>query len=433
MLTHTLTDPDADSPLLLDLEARLEQARPRLLRLARAFHIPADAADDIAQETIIHAWRRLEQLRSAERFDAWLDAICRRQCQMYGRRHRAAERRHAGNAPAWEEDDANRGDFTDASRFSASAEQEPEWLADPQADDPWDALERSELALLLDRALGYLAPQARAALELRYLLGLSTAEAAEALHVSAQALDMRLYRARSQLRKTLAGPLREEVAAFGLGSYAMSASSCRASDGAVDGWQETRITCYLCGRRRLVGRFERLAGGREELRLRCPACSRQHGVDVFRSKGIALLGKVRSFRPALTRAMRALADRARRSLTTGSDVCLHCGQLVQRQLVWPDAYPTALPQTMQRHWLVAPCGRLSCSGLGPWPAVEAALWFDPAARQFMARHRRWILLPEEVTDWQGRSVIRCGLGADGGRAQLILLVDAHTLRPLAHY
>lgn len=431
-LTHLVADPQADSWSALDLEARLQQARPRLLRLTRAFRIPPDAADDIAQETIIRVWRRLEQLRSAERFDAWIDTICRRQCQMYLRRRQAIERHLAGNAPPWEMNDAGESDIKEAPGSLASPEQEPEWLADPQAADPWEVLERREMERLLNRALGYLAPQAREAVELRYLLGLSSSEAAEALQVSAQALDMRLYRARSQLRKTLAGPLRMEAEAFGLGNDVEPANPFTGGDEAA-GWQTTQITCFLCGRRRLVGRFEWSADGRKELRLHCPTCSRQHGIDVFRSKGIASLGNLRAFRPALTRAMRAIEERARRSLATGSDICLHCGHPVRRQLVTPDAFPVALPQRMRRHWLVAPCGHQGCSGLGAWPAMEAILWSDPVARQFMASHRRWILAPEEAMDWRGRSAIRCGLEADGGSARLTLFVDALTLRPLAHH
>jgi hypothetical protein len=64
--------------------------------------------------------------------------------------------------------------------------------------------------------------------------------------------------------------------------------------------------------------------------------------------------------------------------------------------------------------------------------VEPTLWSDPVARQFMAEHARWVLLPEEAVDWQGRPAIRCGLDALTGTARLTLVVDRLTLRPLAH-
>lgn len=433
MSSQVFTNLHTDAPLRIGLEARLEQSRPRLLRLARAFRIPSDAVDDIAQETVIRGWQQLEQLRSAERFDAWLDAICRRQCQMYLRRSRVEERYRTGDAPDWERHNADPGRLTDAPGGSARFEGELAWLADTLAVDPLDALEQSEMAQLLDRAMGYVAPQARVALELRYLHGLSTAEAAEALHVNAQALDMRLYRARARLREALAGPLRHEADALDFVGSAVYTTSSTEADEVEEDWQATQIICYLCGRQRLLGRFEQSMGERRELRLRCPGCSRQHGVDVFRSKGIASLENLRAFRPALTRAMRAIEERGRRSLATGSDICLHCGNPVQRQLVMPEAFPVALPQTLQMHWLVAPCGQRGCAALGAWPAVAATLWFDPVARQFMANHHHWTLLPEEAVNWQGRPAIRCGLADNGGSARLTLFVDSLTLRSLAHY
>ncbi len=418
-------EPCAGSLPQIDLLTRLQQARPRLLRLTRAFGVPADAGDDMVQETVIRGWQRFEQLRDAERFDAWLDAICRHQCQMYVRGRRA-EKRHADAGTVSLEQHAA---ATTASlgEFAAETLQVP----DAQAVDPWDALEREEVARLLDRALGYLTPQARAVLELHYLRGLSAAEAAETLGVSAAALELRLHRARGRLRETLAGPLRLEAEAFGLTIKSTPTTASGATE-AGEQWQTTRILCYLCGRRPLLGRFEQLANGRTELRLRCPTCSQQHGGDVFRSKGIASLENLHAFRPALTRAMRAIEERAQRSLATGSDICLHCGDAVQRQVVTRDAFPDVLSQRQRRHWSVAACARAGCSGLGVWAAVEPTLWSDAVARQFMAEHSRWVLLPEEVVDWQGRPAIRCGLDALTGKARLTLVVDRLTLRPLAH-
>lgn len=415
-------EPYAGLPPQNDLLTRLQQARPRLWRITRAFGIPADVADDIVQETVIRGWQRFGQLRAAERFDAWLDAICRHECQTYVREQRAGKRRAEAGMLSWEQHVAASG-----GAFAEGAEQ----VADAQAVDPWEALEQGEVARLLDRALGYLTPQARAALELRYLYGLSTAEAAEALGMSAAAVEQRLHRARARLRETLYGPLRLEAESFGLAVMGSPAASSGAPD-AGEQWQTTRIICYLCGRRPLLGKFEQVVFGRTELRLRCPACSHQHGLDVFRSKGIAPLENLHAFRPALTRAMRAIEERAQRSLATGSDVCLHCGGAVRRELVTPDAFPVALPQRLPRHWSVAACARAGCPGLGAWPALEPTLWSDPVAHQFMAQHSRWVLLPEEVVDWQGRPAIRCGLDALTGSARLSLVVDRLTLRPLAH-
>ena len=418
-----LIEPSAGSPQN-DLLTRLLEARPRLLRLTRMSGIPADVADDIVQETVIRGWQRVGQLRDVERFDAWLDAICRHQCQTYVRGQRAGKRHADAGTLSWEQHVVASG-----GAFAEEAQQ----VVDAQAVDPWDALEQGEMARLLDRALGYLTPQARAALELRYLYGLSAAEAAAALGMSAAAVEQRLHRARARLRETLEGPLRPEAESFGLAVMGSpTTSSGLDAPDAGEQWQTTRITCYLCGRRPLLGKFEQVVFGRTELRLRCPACSHQHGVDVFRSKGIASLENLHAFRPALTRSMRAIDERAQRSLATGRDICLHCGGAVRRELVTPDAFPVALSQTLTRHWSVAVCTRAGCPGLGAWPALEPTLWSDPVARQFMAQHSRWVLLPEEALDWQGRPAIRCGLDALTGSARLTIVVDRLTLRPLAH-
>lgn len=421
MSSNSLIEPYACSLLQHDLLTQLQQSRPRLLRLTRAFGVPADVAEDIVQETVIRGWQRSEQLRAAERFDAWLDAICRHQCQMYVRGQRAEKRHLDAGTCSWEQHAAaNLGGFAE----------EAQQVADAQALDPLDALEQGEVAHLLDRALGYLTPQARVALELFYLRGLSAAEAAAVLGVSASALELRLHRARGRLRETLAGPLRVEAESFGLKIRGAPTTPSGALDEG-EHWQTTRIFCYLCGRRPLLGKFEQLANGHSELRLRCPACS-QHGADVFRSKGIAALENLRAFRPALTRSMRGIEERTQQSLATGSDICLHCGDVVQRQLVTQDAFPDVLSHRRQRYWSVAACGRAGCPGLGVWPAVVPTLWSDPVARTFMAKHSRWVLLPEEAVDWQGRPAIRCGLDALTGSARLTLMVDQLTLRPLAH-
>ncbi len=402
------------------LDALLERAQPRLLRLARAFGITGDEAHDIVQETQIQAWRRLGQLRSAGRFTAWLDAICRNQCRMFVRANAGACRPPRA-LPEREPD----GGWSQAA-WAGGPDSAGGWAASAVANDPADELERQELADLVDRALAYLPAQARQALELRYLHGWAVAKVAASLDTSIAAQEMRLRRARTQLREALLGPLRDEAAAFGLVN---SANVC--DGGASTEWQTTRITCYLCGRHALQGRFEPAANGRRELRLRCPACSPREGVDVFRSKGLAPLDGLRTFRPAMTRAVRSLHAYGLRALASGYDACLHCGADVRREVVGTEAYPDALPGKARRHWLVARCPRAGCAGLGAWSAAEPVLWSTPAVRQFMADHPRWLLGPEDQVDWQGRRAILLRVADDVGAARLAVAADAQTLDVLA--
>jgi RNA polymerase sigma-70 factor (ECF subfamily) len=398
------------------LEGALQRAQPRLTRIARSYGIAADEAEDVVQETRIRAWRHLAQVRSAARFDAWLDAICRNQCRMYLRAQQAA-RRYITSPSLY---------ASQRPQHTAGLSLDGECIGAALAPDPYEEVERRELAEVLERAMQGLPAHAREALELRYQQGYSLAEIASALNTSLVAQEARLRRARGQLRELLLGSPRYESVAREV--------DLASAEGEPDGaWKTTRITCYLCGRRPLEGRFEPFPSRHRELRLRCPACSPQHGIDIFRSKGLAVLDDLRMFRPALMRSMRALALRAERALAAGHDTCLHCGAPVQRRLVTSDAFPAALSPTLQRHWLVASCPRAGCPGLGAWAALDPVLWSTAAARDFMARHPRWVLAPEEATVWQGCSAIRVLLDDRSSAARLTLVVARETLRVLAAF
>ncbi|HET9112071.1 MAG TPA: sigma-70 family RNA polymerase sigma factor [Ktedonobacterales bacterium] len=388
------------------IDERLREARPRLLRIAQSFALPLDIAEDIAQETSLRAWRNLASLRDTTQFDAWLNTICRNQCRMYLRtaRRTPTELR----LPTADADDA-----TDPASGA-------EW-ADPQALDPLDVVSREDAALLLDLALGYLAPRDRTTLEMRYIERLPLAEAADALGVTPHVLEARINRARVRLRAALAGPLRSAAEDFGL---AVSRD---------DRWRPTRLGCYHCGRRMLLGRFEVAVNGRIELRLRCPECSKPESGDIFRSKGIAPLDGPSAFQPALARSLRALAERTHQALASGRDVCLHCGRPTQRRVAAAEEYPTDLTQGQARRWAVAPCARPGCPGLGAWPALHVMLGGEPAAQRFINDHPRWVTTPENVIEWQGRSAIRFHLRDTTSAAQLTVLADQTSLLTLATY
>jgi len=383
-----------------ELDQRLQDARPRLLRLSRALGVAPDAADDVVQETLFAAWGKLHQLRSPDHFDAWLDGICRNQCRM-----------------------SLRGSCRTTSRqlraFNGQqvAHDVIDELADPLASDPVEAVDRHDLAVLIDRALGHLSPDARGILELRYLKEMPESEVAGALGLTVRALEARLYRARQQFREVLSGPLRAEAEAFGL-ALPMA-----------PGWQQTRLWCNRCGRRRLIGIFEPLCQGGIELRLRCPECSARLGIDMYRSKGIVPLNGLHSFRPALNRAMRALSDHTSGALATGWDVCLHCGSAARRRVVGPGELPPELLPALGQHWVVALCQGSGCARLGAWPALEPAIWPDPEARRFMAEHPRWVAATETRVEQDGIPAIRFHLVDTVSSAQLVVFADPHTLQP----
>jgi RNA polymerase sigma-70 factor (ECF subfamily) len=166
-------------------------ARRRLVGLCAAISGDRQAAEDLAQETLLEAWRNAHKLDDPGGADRWLAAIARNVCLRWARR--------AGRTVTLEED-------------AVTVE-----------------LEHDELADLLDRALAELSADTRAALVQRYVHDLPHAEIAAALGISEDAVAMRLTRGKVVLRRVLAPEL-------GLAPHA----------------EPTRVWCRVCGRRTLV-------------------------------------------------------------------------------------------------------------------------------------------------------------------------------------
>jgi RNA polymerase sigma factor (sigma-70 family) len=199
------------SDINANLDALLTAARPRLLRLARLQGIAPDIAEDVVQETVFTAWRRLSLLRRPDRFDAWLDGICRNLCRLQHREQRAAARRQVRLAA------------TAADEWCAADEREVEvrdtlegYGLEPTVADPVEDLSQDDLAGLLDRALGYLPDSVREVLEICCLERLPQRQAALQLGLTIGALEVRLHRARRRLCQVLSRDLRAEAEAFGL-------------------------------------------------------------------------------------------------------------------------------------------------------------------------------------------------------------------------
>jgi RNA polymerase sigma-70 factor (ECF subfamily) len=224
--------------LVTNIDTLLADARPRLLRLARMNGIPHDVADDVVQETLVEAWRHLENLHTPERFSAWLDGICRNVCRRQARTQKTLSLQ---NVSLTDLEQDGTGETEDAASFD---------IPDPQAIDPVELLNREDMAILLDRALGYLPAETRELVELCYLAELPQREVAAQLGVTTGALELRLHRARKLLRQVLNWELGAEAEAFGLLDAERSA-----------GWRETRQWCWCCGKQRLRAIFEQQPGG----------------------------------------------------------------------------------------------------------------------------------------------------------------------------
>jgi len=381
------------------MSQRIEAARPRLLRLARLNGMGPDEAEDVVQETCLEAWQHLEQLREPERFVAWLDGICRNICK----RHLRAQ----ATMPQVSTLPTSEGE-TEAAAFD---------LPDPLAIDPAEALERQDRQVLLDRALSHLSESTRELIELCYLAELPQREVAERLDMSLGALELKLHRARRQLRQVLHGELREDAQAFGL----------RLDEDEAIGWQETRQWCFLCGKRHLHGIVERQPGGVVAMRLRCPECSPRYQIDLANTVNYPDLGPIHSFRPALKRYVQVGAAFYQTCLNERR--CASCHSRVQIQIV--DRGTLAPPYTPYDALPLGIYARVDCPscGTGLCEAYIPVL-LHAAVRDFLLRPRvRYE--PATFTTYAGAHAISFRLLDLSSTETLTVMAHPQTLHLLA--
>src|SRR5688572_2820377 len=72
---------------IIDFELLLFEERARLVRLCGWFSGNPEAAEDLAQETLIAAWKSRDQLTALEKLKPWTTSIARNICLNWSRRH----------------------------------------------------------------------------------------------------------------------------------------------------------------------------------------------------------------------------------------------------------------------------------------------------------------------------------------------------------
>lgn len=133
---------------------------------------PADA-EDLAQETFLHAYEHLAEFRAEARFSSWLYRIAVNQCINWQKRRQRVQRLHE--------------------------EWEKERQVEPSGGESAHAQDRQ-----IQDALLRLDPKQRAAVILTTYDGLTHAEAARALGCSETTVSWRLFVARRKLKRWLA-------------------------------------------------------------------------------------------------------------------------------------------------------------------------------------------------------------------------------------
>jgi len=145
--------------------------------LSVAFGVMGDAtaAGDVVQDAFIRAWDRLSDLREPERFATWLCGIVRNLSVDHLRRRKPAEALGSHKSP----------------------------IAEKWTHDPLTELGERERRQGIHAAVMSLDEISRPVVVLRYYEGMASREIADLLELTPAAVDMRLSRARKQLRLLL--------------------------------------------------------------------------------------------------------------------------------------------------------------------------------------------------------------------------------------
>jgi RNA polymerase sigma-70 factor, ECF subfamily len=151
-------------------------------------------AEDIAQEAILRAYRKLASFRGDAKFSTWLTAITLNEARTRLRAEKRAQ------FDSLDDRDTTSGDYTPAALT--------DWREVPS-----QALEREEIRALMQQAVAELPDAFRQVVVLRDMEELSVNETAEALGISIPLVKVRLHRARLLLQKKLAPLLRIEMKA----------------------------------------------------------------------------------------------------------------------------------------------------------------------------------------------------------------------------
>jgi len=139
----------------------------------------ATAVDDLFQETMMVAWRRIDQFDQGRPFGPWLRGIAANLVMAYYRKHKR--------------------DMLVCNEHVIDRLEEQVCAIEQRRGDTWD-----EKVDQLKRCISRLSENNREVIELRYLEGRSFAELLDEMGLSRDALKKRLWRAKQLLHKCLA-------------------------------------------------------------------------------------------------------------------------------------------------------------------------------------------------------------------------------------
>src|SRR5437588_1633165 len=379
------------------------EERTRLVRLCTSITGDVDAAEDLAQETLLEAWRHEYALRDPGRCTQWLSGIARNVCLRWLRKR---ER-----------------DFALSINLKANQEASLIDLEDCLADD-FDVeieLERRELIELLDRAMTLLPAETRAVLVKRYVEESPIAEVAEQLGTNVSAVSMRLQRGKLALRRVLTTNLRQEIAPYAVAST-------------TEQWEETPFWCHLCGQHRLLGIRNPVEG---KLLFKCPGCNPGAG-ELMSYNNLPLLKGVKGYRPLFNRLRNWCAHYYWTALRDGVIACPGCGRRLPVRIIraenlpdWVQSYDEAAgwARTYYKYDRLVAIYCESCRD-SYRSVLEYLVLGLPEGQRFLQSHPRIRTLPNQEIETEGRLAIVTRAESVTDNATLTVIADYETYKVL---
>lgn len=381
------------------------EERAQLVRYCAALSGRLEVAEDLAQETLLEAWRNAQALRDPSRRFQWFVGIARNVYLRWQRKQGHEEaHRYQGEIIAYGQHETARLEQFFVDQFDIASN-----------------LERKELLELLERALALLPAETRHALLQHYIGNSSLAQVAQQLGTNTNALAVRLQRGKQTLRRLLLPEMQQD--------FVVHRQQARSA-----AWEVTPLWCYRCGKQRMLGKRVSYEG---KLLLKCPVCNPGEHQLLSRNE-LPLLQGMKSYKPMLTRLRNWCHGHYRAALAAyfGGEAitCETCRQTLVVLLARIERYPDYLRGTLQ-NWQWFDEGKLVstyCSHCqNACNTTLSGLVLNlPETHAFVRAQSRICTFPAQPLETQGRSALLTRLESVTGNAALNIISDEETYNVL---